>query len=58
MSGSTDLVETGYRRYALTITPNVVTVRTPDGRRLGQVRSVSGARRLIRAHRREQGLRG
>lgn len=54
----TNLVEARYRRYSLTIGVRAVTVRMPDGRRLGQVASVSGARRLVRAHRRELGIRG
>ena len=48
-----EVVRSSYLRFALEISDRGVKVTTPDGRRIGMVGSVSTARLLVRAYRRE-----
>ena len=47
-----DCVATSYLGYPLTIGPDTVTVRTPDGRRLAAATSVKQARLIVKGYRR------
>lgn len=47
----TDSVSTTYLGFPLTITDHAVTVRTPDGRRVGAATSVKQARLLVKGYR-------
>lgn len=46
---------TTYRGYRLVITEFIILVSTHDGRPVGDAKSMSSARRLVRVHRREIG---
>jgi hypothetical protein len=47
------VVTSRYLGYRITVTDNHLTVRTPDGRRLCQVKSYPQARAVVRAARKE-----
>lgn len=45
-------IETSYLGYPLLITDSFVTVRSPEGRKLASLTSVSKARRFVKDYRR------